>query len=79
MPGMTKKLQDVLKQAETWPAEAQDELADAAREIAAGMKGEYHATDEELAGVDRGLAGARGKRFATDEEVQAAFGKLRRP
>ena len=78
MPGMTKKLQDVLKEAETWPEEAQEELADAALEIAAGMKGEYHATGEELAGIDRGLADARRKRFATDEEVRAAFAKFRR-
>jgi hypothetical protein len=28
-----------LRQAETWPEEAQEELADAALEIAAGLKG----------------------------------------
>lgn len=74
---MTKKLQDVLKQAETWPEEAQEELADAALEIAAGLEGDYHATEEELAGIDRGLDDAEHGRFATDEEVRAAFGKLR--
>jgi predicted transcriptional regulator len=78
MSGMTRKLQEVLKEAETWPEEAQEELADAALEIAAGLKGEYHATDEELPGIDRGLDDARQGRFATDEEVKGAFGKFRR-
>jgi hypothetical protein len=41
MSDMTRKLQEVLKQAETWAEEAQEELADAALEIAAGLKGEY--------------------------------------
>ena len=75
---MTRKLQEVLKQAETWPEEAQEELADAALEIAAGLSGQYHATGEELAGIDRGLDDARQGRFATDEQVKAAFGKFRR-
>lgn len=59
MSDMTRKLQEVLKQAQTCPEEAQEELADAALEIAAGLKGEYQATDEELAGIDRGLDDAR--------------------
>ena len=33
MPPVTKKLQEVLKQAETWPEEAQEELVEAALEI----------------------------------------------
>ena len=78
MPGMTKKLLEALKAAETWPEEPQEELADAALEIAAGLRGEYRATGEELAGIDRGLADARRKRFATDAEITAAFGKFRR-
>ncbi len=75
---MTRKLREVLKQAETWPEEAQEELADAALEIAAGLKGRYHATPEELAGIGRGLDDARQGRFASDEELKAAFGKFRR-
>jgi hypothetical protein len=78
MAGMTKKLEEVLKQAETWPEEAQEELADAALEIAAGMRGEYHASADELAGIDRGHEDARQRRFATEEEVRAAFGTFRR-
>ena len=78
MSDMTRKLQEVLKQAEAWPEEAQEELADAALEIAAGLNGQSHATSEELAGIDRGLDDARRGRFATEEEVKAAFGKFRR-
>ena len=78
MPGMTKKLQEVLKQAEAWPEAAQEELADVALEIAEGMKGEYYATEEELAGIDRGLDDAEHGRFATEEDVRAAFGTFRR-
>jgi predicted transcriptional regulator len=78
MRDMTSRLQEVLKQAESWPEEAQEELADAALEIAAGLKGKYHATAEELAGIDRGLDDSRQGRFATDEEVKDSFGKFRR-
>ncbi len=75
---MTKKLREVLKQAETWPEEAQEELADAALEIAAGLEGRYQASSEELAGIDRGLDDARQGRFASDEEASAAFRLFRR-
>ncbi len=75
---MTRKLREVLKQAETWPEEAQEELADAALEIAAGLEGRYHATPEELDGIDRGLDDARHRRFASDEEVKAASSKFGR-
>ena len=78
MSAMTRKLREVLKQAEAWPEEAQEELADAALEIAAGLNGEYHAAGEELAGIDRGLDDARQGRFATNKGVNAAFAKFRR-
>jgi hypothetical protein len=75
--GMTKKLLEVLKAAETWPEAAQEELADAALEIAANLHEEYHATADELAGIDRGLDDARHGQFASEEEVRAAFAKFR--
>lgn len=40
--------------------------------------GVYHATPEELSGIDRGLKAAREGRFATDEEVEAVFARHRR-
>ena len=65
-----KALKEAMQRVETWPEEAQEELAEIALEIDAGLKGRtYHATPEELAGIDRGLKAAREGRFATDEEV----------
>jgi len=78
MTSMTKKLQDVLKRTEAWPEEVQAELADAALKIAAGLEGDYHATGDELAGIDRGLADAERGRLAVDKEAKAALGRFRR-
>jgi predicted transcriptional regulator len=76
----TKRLAEILERIESWPAQAQDELAEIARDIDAGLKGEvYEATPEELEGIDRGLRDAAEGRFATGEEVEAAFAKFRRP
>jgi predicted transcriptional regulator len=74
-----KALKDVLERAESWPERAQAELAELALEIEAELAdGKYHATPEELAGIDRGLKAAREGRFATEEEVEAVFAKHRR-
>jgi predicted transcriptional regulator len=75
----TKQLTDILERVESWPAHAQDELAEIARDIDAFLKDvDYETTPEELAGIDRGLRDAAEGRFATDEEVEAAFAKFRR-
>jgi predicted transcriptional regulator len=74
-----KKLKDVLERVAAWP-EAQAEAAELALEIDAGLgigAGKYHATPEELAGIDRGLKAAREGRFATDEHIEALFKKHR--
>jgi len=74
-----KVLKDVIERAETWPDEAQAELAAIALEIDASVReGVYRATREELEGIDRGLKAAREGRFATDAEVEAVFAKHRR-
>ena len=74
----TKALKEAIRRAETWPEEAQEQLAEIAFEIDAEFKGGvYHATPEELAGIDRGLKAAREGRLATDEEVEAVFAKHR--
>jgi predicted transcriptional regulator len=74
----TKALKEAIRRAETWPEEAQEQLAEIAFEIDAELKsGAYRATPEELAGIDRGLKAAREGRFATDEEVEAVFAKRR--
>jgi hypothetical protein len=74
----TKKLTEILERVETWPPDAQNELAEFALELDAGFKdGEYEPTPEELAGIDRGLRAADQGRFASDRQVEAVFAKLR--
>jgi predicted transcriptional regulator len=74
----TKSLTQALERVESWPAHAQDELAEIARDIDESLrKGDYEPTPAELAGIDRGLRAADEGRFATDEQVEAALAKLR--
>jgi predicted transcriptional regulator len=64
----TRTLSDAMKRVEAWPAEAREELACIALEIDAALNGgEYHPTQEELAGIDRGLRATEQGRFATRE------------
>jgi hypothetical protein len=74
-----KVLKDVMERVESWPEEAQRELAEIALEIDAGLSGGvYHATPDELQGIDRGLKAAREGRLASVEAVEAVFAKHRR-
>lgn len=74
----TQALSEAMELAASWPAEIQDELAAIAREMDAEFRGgTYHASAEELAGIDRGLAAAREGRFATAEEMEELFAKYR--
>lgn len=76
----TKRLAEVLERIESWPAQAQDELAEIAFDIDAGLKDVvYEPTPEELEGIERGLRDAAEGRIASDSEVEAAFAKFRRP
>ena len=76
----TKALREAMQRVETWPQEAQEELAEIALEIDASLKGGlYRATPDELAGIDRGLKAAREKRFAKEEDIEAVLAKHRRP
>ncbi len=72
-----EKLQELLDRAKTWPAEAQDELVELGREIEGEVKGEYHATPEELRGIDRGLKAADEGRFAPVAQIERALAKFR--
>ena len=75
----TKQLAEVLERVERWPAQAQDELAEIARDIEASLdKGDYEPTEAERAGIERGLRAAAEGRFATEAEVEAVFAKFRR-
>jgi len=74
----TKQLTEILEHVEAWPHEAQNELAEFALELDAGVKQrEYQPTPEELAGIDRGLRAATEGRFASDSQVEAVFAKFR--
>ena len=74
----TKQLAEVLERVEQWPAQAQDELAEIARDIEASLSsGDYEASAAELTSIDRGLRAADEGRFASDQQVDAAFTKLR--
>ena len=76
---MNKVLTDVLERVPSWPQDAQVELERVALEIEAELsQNAYHATAEELAGIQRGLEAAERGQFATDEEVTAVFAKYPR-
>jgi predicted transcriptional regulator len=77
---MNKQMfKDVMQRVEAWPDADKAELLEYALEIEARREeGPYHATPEELAGIDRGLRDAAEGRFATDEEVKAVFARFRR-
>lgn len=68
----TSALKDVLKRAETWPQEDQDELAEYAREIQARRTGVYVMTDDEREAVLKGLAEADRDEFVPDDVVAEA-------
>ena len=72
---MNQKLKELVRRAETWPDEAQEELAQLGIEIEAERAGAvYHPTPAELAAIDE--ADASG--IASEAEVAAAFAKFRR-
>ena len=69
---ITKILRDVIEQAETWPQQDQEDLAEYAREIQARRTGVYIMSDDERAAVARGLAQADRGEFVSDEVVAEA-------
>ncbi len=76
---MNKALNDIVRRADAWPDAAQEELAALAHEIEAEVNsGAYHATPDELAGIDRGLRDSAEGRFATGAQVEAVFTKHRK-
>ena len=64
---MNRILKEVMEQAETWPPEDQEELAEYAREIEARRTGIYTMSDDERAAVQLGLAEADRGEFVPDE------------
>jgi hypothetical protein len=71
---MSPNVKEILRQAESWPEEDQEELAQYAREIKARRTGLYRASREELQAIDH----AEQSGIATEKEVEAAFRTFRR-
>jgi predicted transcriptional regulator len=69
---MTNVLEAVIRQAEHWPLEDQEELAEHAREIEARRTGVYLMSDGERAAVREGVAQADRGEFVPDEVVAEA-------
>ena len=63
----TRQLTDALARVETWPPDVQNELAELAIELDAGVKGDaYRPAPDGLAGIDRGLRAATEGRRGSD-------------
>jgi hypothetical protein len=74
---MSKSAQQLLERVASWPEEDIQKLEEAAREIEAWRRGEYHATDEELRAIDEAIAELDRGEVASDAEVKAAFATFR--
>ena len=75
---IAKQLIETLKHAQSWPNAAQQELIRYAEEIEAALRGGvYHPTDEERAGIDRGIASAHAGNYASEQDIAALFTKHR--
>jgi predicted transcriptional regulator len=74
---MNRSTKEILHRVDTWPAEDQEELLEAAMEIEARRVGVYQLSGDERAAIERGLADMREGRFATDEAIALIFRKAR--
>lgn len=73
---MISALKHLLPAIENWPAEDQEALAEAAREIEAARAGYYTTTPEEEAAVLEGLAEAERGDFAPADEMAKLWKKF---
>lgn len=71
---MSPAIKEILDHVASWPAEDQEELAAAARDIEARRSGVYRATAEELKTLDE----ADRSGIASEQEVESAFRSFRR-
>ena len=74
---MITTLKDLLPRIDSWPAEDQEALVEAARGIEAERTGVYRASEGELAAIDRGLEEARAGDFAGAEAVAEIRSRFR--
>jgi len=76
---MTKVWDDLLRRVQSWPNDAQEELAQVAAEIEAELNSAtYEPSLAELDGIDRGLRDSAEGKFASQEQINAVFAKYRR-
>lgn len=79
----TKILEAVVERAATLPEEAQAELASVMAEVIDEIEtrrgGPRRLSEDERAGIERGLEAMRQGRFATEERVAALLRKARSP
>ncbi|MGZ8300862.1 MAG: hypothetical protein ACXWU5_10825 [Rhodoplanes sp.] len=71
-------LEELIKHAETWPQEDQEEFAVYAREIEARRTGLFVMSDDERAAANEGLVQADGDVFVPDERLAEADKRHRR-
>lgn len=74
---MSNDLQELFERANRWPIEAREELVALGREIEGEVSGGYHATPEEVVGIDRGIKAASEDHFADPSHVESALLKFR--
>ena len=77
MASMTKTLKEVMRRAETWPKERQEEAARLLLEMEARDATIYQLSDEEAADIDEALKEVERGEVASEEEVKAVFNRLR--
>jgi predicted transcriptional regulator len=70
---MNKRLETLLERVSALPEDAQDELLDHVALIETRRSGIYQLSDDERAGVRRGLEAAKRGEFVSDEEMAAFF------
>ena len=74
---MTAKLKDIIKRAETWPEEVQEEAAESLLMIELGYAGEYELTAEDKAALARSAEDVRLGKFVPEEQVAEFFRRSR--
>jgi predicted transcriptional regulator len=70
---MNKRLESLMERISALPEDAQDELLDHVAIIEARQSGVYRLSDDERAGVRRGLEAAKRGEFVSDEDMAAFF------
>ena len=76
---MSNKLTELLKRAETWPEDVQEEAVASLEAIEAELAGSVALSPEDMRALQRSAADVRGGRFAEPEEVESVFRRFGHP